>query len=245
MEIRMTHLLNSFLASKRLNTIDVSKPRKEINDDLTWVYTKLREIDVDMDILNEIDEFKRKMIQKYDETLDYNEREELKINLRIWSNSIEKHLKERRILEPSKTGMISHEKLYEVSIGYSSTFFEDVWWKMSEIEKNDFKEAAKCLLTQSWTAAAMISLRGLEGILRKYYEFKTEKEHRNRGMYDLIEELQKIEGIKQTLMSYLNYLRGIRNTAEHPDRVFNQIDAETVFIQVARAAQEIYQEMSG
>ena len=158
---------------------------------------------------------------------------------------IESHLKKRRILEPSKIGMLSHEKLYEVSRENPSTFFANAWWKMSDIEKNDFKEAARCLLMQSWTAAAMISLRGLEGILRKYYEFKTEREHGSRGMYVLIDELQTIEGIKGTLMGYLHYLRGLRNTAEHPDWVFNQTEAETVFIQVAGAAQDIYQEMLG
>lgn len=241
----MDHLLISFLVSKRLHSIDISKPRTEITDDLYWIHTKLREIDVDEDITKKIQEIERKLRQKIDETLDYNDKEELKINLSVWSSMIESHLKKRRILEPSKIGMLSHEKLYDVSSGYPSTFFTDVWWKMSEIEKNDFKESAKCLLMQSWTAAAMISLRGLEGILRKYYEFKTEKEHGNRGMYILIDELQKIEGIKGTLLGYLNYLRGIRNTAEHPDRVFSQTEAETVFIQVSGAAQDIYQEMLG
>lgn len=241
----MNHLVNSYLASKRLHTIDSSKPRTKIIDDLTWIYNKLKEIDIESDLLEKINEFERKLRQKVDETLDYNEREELKINLSVWSNMIESHLKKRRILEPSKIGMLSHEKLYDVSSGYPSTFFTGVWWNMSDIEKNDFKEAASCLLMQSWTAAAMISLRGLEGILRKYYEFKTEKEHGNRGMYVLIDELQKIEGIKGTLMGYLNYLRGIRNTAEHPDRIFNQKEAETVFIQVSGAAQDIYQEILG
>lgn len=239
----MDHLLIIYLISKRLHTIDISKPRAEIREDLNWIYTKLKEIDVDEDLNEKIQEIERKYRRKDDEKLEYNEREELKVNLSVWSSMIEAHFKKRKILEPSKIGMLSHEKLYDVSSGYPSLFFSGVWWKMSDIEKNDFQEAAKCLLMQSWTAAAMISLRGLEGILRKYYEFKTEKEHGNRGMYVLIDELQKIEGIKGTLLGYLNYLRGIRNTAEHPDRVFTQTEAETIFIQVAGAAKDIYTEM--
>ena len=52
----MDHLLNSFLASKRLHTIDSSKLRTEIRDDLNWIYSKLREIDVDEDITEKINE---------------------------------------------------------------------------------------------------------------------------------------------------------------------------------------------
>ena len=240
----MLHLLNSFLASKRLHTIDLSKPRKEIIDDLNWIYSKLREIDVDKNITEKINETEIKLRQKVVETLDYNEREELKINLRIWSSMIENHLKKRRMLEPSELGTLNHDQLYEISQQRSSSFFGyRIWNTMSSIEKNDFSEAAKCLLTQCWTAAAMISLRGLEGILRKYYEFKTEKEHENRGMYTLIEELQEIEDIKGTLMGYLHYLRGIRNMAEHPDRVFTQGEAEVVFSQVVGAIKDIYHEI--
>lgn len=237
--------MNSFLASKRLHTIDLSNPRKEIIEDLNWVYYKLTEIDVDKDITEKINENERKLRQKAGETLDYHEKEELETNLRVWSNMIEIHFKKRRMLEPSELGTLNQDQLYEISQGRSSSFFGyRMLNNMSNIEKNDFSEAARCLLMKCWTAAAMISLRGLEEIIRKYYEFKTEKKHENRGMYILIEELQKIEDIKDTLMGYLHYLRGIRNMAEHPDRIFNQTEAETVFIQVVGAAKDIYQEIN-
>lgn len=241
----MLHLLNSFIASKRLHTIDLSKPRKEIIGDLNFVYYKLKEIDVEEDITEKIREHEKILNQKTDDTLDHYEREELKINIRIWSSIIESHFKKIRMIEPSELGTLNHDQLYEISQEGSSSFFGyRIWNTMSDIEKNDFSEAAKCLLMKCWTAAAMISLRGLEGILRKYYEFKTEKKHENRGMYILIDELQKIEDIKDTLMGYLHYLRGIRNMAEHPDRVFNQTEAETVFIQVVGAVKDIYQEIN-
>jgi len=241
----MLHLLNSFLASKRLHTIKLDDPRKEIIDDLNWIFYKLKEINVDKNIIDKINEYERKLRQKVDEKLDYNEKEELKTHLRVWSNMIELLFEKRRILEPSELGTLNHDQLYEISQERSSSFFGySIWNTLSDIEKNDFSEAARCLLMICWTAAAMISLRGLEGILRKYYEFRTEKEHKNRGMYILIEELQEIEDIKNTLMGYLNYLRGIRNMAEHPDRVFDQAEAETVFIQVVGAVKDIYQEIS-
>ena len=241
----MLNLLNLYLVAKRLHTIDFSKSARDIADDLDWISNKLRENDVNEDVIDRVNDFSRELRSSATQILEYTKKESLKRNVEIWTSLIESHLKKRRILEPSKPGSLGQEQLYEVSKGNTSIFFGNVWWRMSEIERNDFIEAARCLLMQSWTAAAMIALRGLEGILRKYYEFKTEKEHGNRGMYALIEELQKTEGIKHTLMGYLNYLRGIRNTAEHPDRVFNQTEAETVFIQVTGAAREIYQEMSG
>lgn len=52
----MDHLLNSYLVSKRLHTIDSSKPRSEVIEDLAWIATKLREIDVDEDITEKINE---------------------------------------------------------------------------------------------------------------------------------------------------------------------------------------------
>jgi hypothetical protein len=140
-------------------------------------------------------------------------------------------------------GILNPEQLYNASSKNTNEFFGNVWWNMSEIEREDFSESARCLLAQSWTSAAMIALRGLESILRKYYTFKTQQEVGKKGMYTLIDELQQIQGISQTLMGYLNYLRGIRNTAEHPDRTFDQIGAETVFAQVAGAVREIYAEM--
>lgn len=239
----MLNLLNIYLIAKRMHAIDFSKPLSDIVKDLDWLATKLRENDIDGDMYDQIHEFRQELSSSIEKTLNYNQREKLTRNLHIWSGLIEGHLKKRRILEPSKPCSLSHEQLYEVSRGNAGAFFVNAWYYMSDIEQNDFKESSKCLLMQSWTAAAMIALRGLEGILRKYYEFKTKKQHENRGMYALIEELQKEEGIKHTLMGYLNYLRGIRNTAEHPDRIFTQTEAETVFIQVAGAAREIYQEM--
>ena len=147
------------------------------------------------------------------------------------------------ILEPAKMGLLNQEQLYNASLLHSNEFFSNTWLSMSEIERNDFSESARCLLAQSWTAAAMIALRGLESILRKYYTYKTNNEVKRRSMYTLIEELQDIAEISQTLLGYLNYLRGMRNTAEHPDRTFSQIGAETVFTQVAGAVREIYEEM--
>ena len=218
----MLDLLNLYFVAKRLHTIDFSKTGREIADDLDWIIFRLRENNIDEDVIDRINKYSRVLRLNNSNTLNYKQQEDLKRNVEIWTSLIESHLRKRRILEPSKPGSLGQEQLYEVSKGNAAIFFGNMWWRMSDIEKNDFMEAARCLLMQSWTAAAMIALRGLEGILRKYYEFKTEKEHGNRGMYALIEELQKTENIKHTLMGYLNYLRGIRNTAEHPDRVFNQ-----------------------
>jgi len=241
----MSHLLNSFLLSKFLHEIDSSAPRREIASKLTKIHNLLIQMDFDKDVKDNITTSITNLQSNVGKTLNYDEVKELKINLRVWSSLIESHFRKRRMLEPSELGTLNHDQLYEISQKKSSSFFDyTIWNTISDIERNDFSEAAKCLLMQCWTASAMISLRGLEGILRKYYEFKTDKEHENKGMYHLIDELQKMEDIKDTLMGYLHYLRGIRNMAEHPDRVFTQEEAETVFIQVVGAVKDIYQEIS-
>jgi len=239
----------------RLSSIDPSKQPvvgkttrdESIVNSLYWVRDALNRNEINRDIASSISDYASRINSKYSmkpsSILDYSDQQETSMKIKLWLVLVEKELKQRRILEPAKMGILNQEQLYETSSRMANEFFNNVWWGMSEIEREDFAEAARCLLAQSWTAAAMISLRGLESILRKYYTFKTKNEVGRKGMYTLIDELQQIEDISKTLLGYLNYLRGIRNMAEHPDRIFHQIGAETVFTQVAGAAREIYAEM--
>jgi hypothetical protein len=239
---------------KRLSDIDPSKQPNatvlvsSVVKDLMWIRDRIGENNIDGDTASGIYDYTREIEVKHattptPKTLDSSDRQILSTKIGLWFGLIEKSLKQRKIVEPAKIGILNQEQLYNASSKNTNAFFDNVWWNMSEIEREDFGEAARCLLAQSWTAAAMITLRGLESILRKYYTFKTKREIEKKGIYVLIDELQQTQGISQILMGYLNYLRGIRNTAEHPDRTFNQIGAETVFTQVAGAAREIYAEM--
>lgn len=41
------------------------------------------------------------------------------------------------------------------------------------------------------------------------------------------------------VMGYLDYIRDVRNTADHPDTTFNQIEAEQALIQATNAIREL------
>ena len=136
-------------------------------------------------------------------------------------------------------------------VGYE--IFQDSWSDMSEVERNDFAEAGKCLLTQAWTAAVVVTLRGAEGVLRKFYREKTGEDPGRTTMDTLIRKLKKgdeemtgeggVESRTKILLDYLNYLRDKRNTAAHPGQIFDQPTAELVFMQSLALVQEIHKEL--
>jgi hypothetical protein len=89
----------------------------------------------------------------------------------------------------------------------------------------------------------MISLRAAEDSIRKFYKFKTGNDSQNKGWGNILEELKKDKGIDKLFLGYLDYIRDIRNTAEHPDEIFGQMEAERVFHQVVNIITVIYEEM--
>ncbi|MCX9026173.1 MAG: hypothetical protein OIN85_08785 [Candidatus Methanoperedens sp.] len=160
--------------------------------------------------------------------------------VKLWVDRITNELSERKMIEVYTDGTLNFKKLLE---GGSSFFEKDVWDMLSPIQQSDINDACNCLLTKSWTPSVMISLRAAEDSIRNFYKYKTGNDSQNKGWKSLLDELSKIKDINKSLLGYLDYVRDIRNTAEHPDEIFAQMEAERVFHQVVNMITVICQEL--
>lgn len=118
----------------------------------------------------------------------------------------------------------------------------DVTYSIPPIVKQDLEEAIKCLRFGAPTSSVMVGLRAVEGWLRELYLNLTGKSTR-KGWYELLKEIQILLNQKgvttEPVAGFLNYIRDVRNTADHPDKVFNQVEAEQVFVAATTAIREM------
>lgn len=219
------------------------KGERFIIDCLKWIFHDLSKNELSEVTQIEIEEFIKKLDESYGENQTLKDEDAVNLNDRIiiWSDRIQNELKERKIIEVFTDGILNPKQLLS---GGKSFFPNDVWDSLSEISMSDLNDACLCLLTQSWTPAVMISLRAAEDSIRNLYKIKTEKDVKKKGWNNIINELKEVKDINQTLLNYLDYVREIRNTAEHPDKIFDQMEAERLFHQVVDMIIVINQELS-
>ena len=109
----------------------------------------------------------------------------------------------------------------------------DVSYKISTMVREDLEESLKCLRFGAPTASVMVGLRAVEGWLRELYYHLTQQTTK-KGWFELIKEIQRLldeKGITtEPVAGFLNYVRDVRNTADHPDKTFSQVEAEQVFV---------------
>jgi len=188
----------------------------------------------------------KKLVDRLDK--DYDEKQKLKIDdelsiaesVKLWDDRIENELVDRVTIEVFMEGTLNYKKIIQ---GGKSFFPEKIWNDLSKISKSDLNDACKCLLTRSWTPAVMISLRASEDCIRHLFKFKTSNDPSKLGWKNILDNLEKIHNMDKTLIGYLHYIREMRNTAEHPDKIFNQMDAERVFHQVVNMIIVIHEEL--
>jgi len=214
-----------------------------ILDNLGWILDYLKECNLSPITQREIGSIIKRFDESYEEKepLNNEDAEMITEKVKLWEDRIENELIERIIIEVFTEGTLNSKKLL---LGGKSFFPGDVWKTLSDISKSDLNDACNCLLTKSWTPAVMISLRASEDSIRKFYVFKTENDPQRKGWKNILDELSKIQDINKTLLGYLDYIRQIRNTAEHPDEIFDQMEAERVFHQVVNMIIVINQELS-
>lgn len=188
-----------------------------------------------------------KLIKKFEESYDESENindedaELLSEYVKLWKDRITNDLAEKKFIEVFTSGTLNPTKLLD---GGSGFFPEEVWGELSDISKNDLNDACNCLLTKSWTPSVMISLRAAEDSIRNLYNLKIKNGNPKIGWRKILNELLDNRDINKTLFGYLDYIREIRNTAEHPDEIFDQMEAERVFHQVVNMIIVINQELS-
>lgn len=135
--------------------------------------------------------------------------------------------------------------LFNLMNGVDNPLFEKkVWKNLTSYAKNDFQDAAKCLLIGASTPATMIMLRATEEVVRQYYKSKTGKNATEEVWGTLTDELEKIPNINKDLISHLDYIRKTRrNLAQHPGEIFSQREAERIFMEVVSTVHEIYKDI--
>jgi hypothetical protein len=103
----------------------------------------------------------------------------------------------------------------------------------------DLNGALKALAFDIPTGAAMIALRGTEGIVRHTYERIFAAPSAAKDWFDLAKEItddQRKKGADPgKVEGYLTYLKKVRNSAQHPGREFSIREAEDALTDAARA----------
>ena len=212
-----------------------------IIDNLRWLLSELENSDLSQRTQYEIEEVIKELDDAYKEKefLTQTDAKRITGDVKLWADRIKNELEERITVEVFTDGTLNFKKLL---IGAKSFFSEDIWDTLSNIAKSDLDDACKCLLTRSWTPAVMISLRASEDSIRNFYIYKLEKNPQRKGWQHIIDELSKTQDTNKILLGYLNYIREIRNKADHPEEIFDQMEAERVFHQVVNMIIVINQE---
>lgn len=113
---------------------------------------------------------------------------------------------------------------------------------LSQTVRKDMEESLMCLRFGAPTASVMLGLRAVEGWLRELYRHLTGEETK-RGWHELVREIQRLlneRGVAvEPVAGFLNYVRDVRNRADHPGKAFSQVEGEQVFVAATTAVREI------
>ncbi len=160
---------------------------------------------------------------------------------KFWNNQFFKEFMHSSTINYDKKGLINYVKIREK--GIECLFKEDAWSKFPEIIKQELEEVLKCFFSDAWTSGAMMLLRSGERALRDFYKNITGKAPKNKNWGILVEEIrksQKASSTNQSFIGYLDYLKDIRNSLQHPDRKLEQLEAEKIMIQTSELLEQVY-----
>ncbi len=220
---------------------------REVDEKLTRLMKNLRELG--MEELGEkismlSSNIARKYNYNYDRGMSDDVKSQVKEELKEYRILFKNELTKKPIVVFKPKGRLDYGKLIEKGIGY---LFPDIniLYKLNEIVKHDLEEALYCLCFERPTATTMVALRAVEAAIRQLYlSFKPDARIERINWKDVLNELEKMfeqNNIEaKTLLGYLNHLREIRNKAEHPDKIFDQIEAEDALMNACYAIKEIY-----
>lgn len=151
----------------------------------------------------------------------------------------------RHILEITVQSGLNPVEIEKIANKQPSEFIpEPIWTKLTDIEKSDFCDSAKCLLLGTATPSVMVALRGAEASVRNYYTAITSNDPGTKTWRQLCKELKddaETLNISDTFIGYLDYYGDAkRNFAQHPNKIYTLREAVMIFIQVAALVEEIY-----
>lgn len=121
--------------------------------------------------------------------------------------------------------------------------------KLDDMESKDLLDSYQCLVNNIPTPAAMMLYRIGESMIRKFYVKEMKKQPpEGATMGIMAQELrkkqvkeieEKIRAKADPLVNYIIVQTEERNLAQHPERRFEQTDAEEVFIFVKKLINDI------
>jgi len=107
----------------------------------------------------------------------------------------------------------------------------EIWEILSDVEKKSISEASLSLGIGAYTASEMMSLRCLEGTLRRIYRT-------NETLGGLIERMERDDRLAD-LKGILTYFKDVRNRVAHPEKISSKLEAESTFQMTKRLLIEI------
>jgi len=235
--------------------------RKEgyLRDTLVDLSNNLIELGIGLNIKEEIDETIIEFDTKYpineeeDESkksddIKKEDRLEVSIKAKKWHYIIKEDVANINVIEMKLLSGLDVKELTKLANKEPSLFFtQEVWNKLSDIEKNDFSDAAKCLLLNTATPSVMVVLRGAEASLRLLYEEKTRLNPENKTWRQLTKELNDKSKEYSLDQRFINFLDAFgdskRNLAQHPNKIYTIREAVAIFMQVIGLVEEIYLEL--
>ena len=236
---------------QRLKDITVIKPQvKGLLTGLDFLQRFLKKNRIDSEYLKKLSKWKEKLDSEYehDADIDKDDAKELSASTREWDVVITKELKEKHVIEMELESGLNPNELLKLANKHPSEFIaEGIWKKLTDIEKSDFSDAARCLLLGTATPSVMVGLRGAEASIRNYYHRKTNEEPGNKTWRQLTNELKTRTtelGIDDTFIGYLDYIGATkRNFAQHPHKVYSLREAVIVFMQVVGLIEDVYSQI--
>lgn len=181
--------------------------------------------------------FKKYEHKESDRELEDFDKAKLLEKFKIWDDRIDQVLQKTQILKLESKGNLDSTKLLN---GIESFIEDKKIKKLPLIIIDDLKDCIICLQTGAWTPAAMIAMRAIESAIRVYYKTVKKADPTGKPWGTILAEIKAEKNINLTLIKYLDYLKDIRNSIQHPNERFSSFDAEQAFLHAIKILDIIF-----
>ncbi len=126
-------------------------------------------------------------------------------------------------------------------------FAPKIFDQLSNLAQYDFKEAGRCITFERSTAAAFHLMRGIESILRQYYQTICQPGKKDLSWGEMVYEVKKARDPRtdRSTVKHLDHIRSaFRNPTQHPDKIYDVEEAQDLFFLVIDVTNRMVSEMS-
>ena len=216
-------------------------------DGLEQVNRILKNNLIGKDCVEETSQWKEKLDSKYDEEskIDEDDSKMIAKDANKWNEKMHRDLKRKHAVEVELLSGLNPDELSKLANKEPGEFISvEVWKKLTDIERSDLSDAAKCLLLGTATPSVMVALRGAEASIRNYYYHKTKEEPGEKTWRQLTRELKSkatASSVENTFIGYLDWFGDAkRNFAQHPNKIYSLRESVIIFMQVVGLIEDIY-----